>query len=257
MAQMQVILLEHIESLGQMGDVVKVKMGFARNYLLPQRKAMRATDQNRAYFDSRRAQLEADNLKRKGEAEAVGAKMNGARIVVIRQAGESGQLYGSVAAKDVADGLTATGFTVSKSQVVIDRPIKTIGIQTVRVALHPEVSVNVLVNVGQSDEEARRQQERYDRGEQPVVLAADREIAAEHTAPAALPAAPAPIEAEPAKKKERKDRKEAKDSTAGDKAPAKGKGKAAAPAAPTEKKGKRGKAEAKDKEAKEKRGKKS
>lgn len=255
MAQMQVILLERIESLGQMGDVVKVKMGFARNYLLPQRKAMRATGHNRAYFESRRAQLEADNLKRKGEAEAVAAKMNGARIVVIRQAGESGQLYGSVAAKDVADSLTATGFTVGKSQIVIDRPIKSIGIQTVRVALHPEVSVNVLVNVGQSDEEARQQQERFDRGEQPVVLAAERQMAAE-APPSAAPPVPA-AESEPAKKKARKERKEAKDEDAAeDKTRAKGKTKTAAPPASAEKKGKKDKSNATGKDGKEKRGKK-
>ncbi len=252
MAQMQVILLERIESLGQMGDVVKVKMGFARNYLLPQRKAMRATEQNKAYFESRRAQLEADNLKRKSEAEAVGGKMNGARIIVIRQAGESGQLYGSVAAKDIADQLTSGGFTVDKSQVVIDRPIKTIGIQTVRVMLHPEVSVNVLVNVGQSEDEARQQQERYDRGEQPVVLAADREAMV--VAPAVAAPPPEAVPAEAPKKKERKERKE--ESVAEDKPAAKGRAKAAAADASAEKKGKKDKAEAKGKDGKEKRGKK-
>jgi large subunit ribosomal protein L9 len=199
MAQLQVILLERIESLGQMGDVVRVKLGFARNFLLPQKKALRATKDNIAYFESRRAQLEADNLKLRGEAEAVAARMKDARIVVIRQAGETGQLYGSVNAKDAADGLTAAGYTIQKRQVVIDRPIKAIGIHTVRVVLHPEVSVNVLVNVGQSEDEAKLQQERFDRGEQPVVLKAEAEAAetALVAAPETAPAAPA-AEAQPA-----------------------------------------------------------
>src|SRR5262245_42960286 len=149
MAQMQVILLERVENLGQMGDVVKVKQGYARNFLLPEKKALRATKENVSYFESRRAQLEADNLTRKSEAESVSAKMDKARITLVRQAGESGQLYGSVAARDIAEGLTAGGYTIDKRQVVIDRPIKMIGIHTVRVVLHPEVNVNVLVNVGQ------------------------------------------------------------------------------------------------------------
>ncbi|MCW5772494.1 MAG: 50S ribosomal protein L9 [Rhodospirillaceae bacterium] len=190
---MQVILLERVENLGQMGDVVKVKLGYARNFLLPHKKAMRATKDNVGYFESRRAQLEADNLKRKGEAEAVGTKMDKARISVVRQAGETGQLYGSVSARDVADGLTAGGYTVQKRQVVIERPIKTIGLHTVRVILHPEVSVGVLVNVAQSDEEAKLQFERFDRGENPVAAAADER---EEEAPApAEGEAPAPEEA--------------------------------------------------------------
>lgn len=198
MAQIQVILLERIESLGQMGDVVKVKQGYARNFLLPQKKALRATKDNVSYFESRRAQLEADNLKRKSEAEAVSGKMDKARIIIVRQAGESGQLYGSVSARDIADGLTASGFTVEKRQVIIDRPIKMIGIHTVRVVLHPEVSISVLVNVGQSEEEAKLQAERFDRGESPVVLKTEAE-AAEAAQEAAAAVFDAPAEAKPAK----------------------------------------------------------
>ena len=196
MAQMQVILLERVENLGQMGDVVKVRQGYARNFLLPQKKALRATKDNVTYFETRRAQLEADNLSRKGEAEAVAAKMDKARVTVVRQAGESGQLYGSVSARDIAEGLTAGGYTVDKRQVVIDRPIKMIGIHTVRVVLHPEVSVAVLVNVGQSEDEARLQAERLDRGESPVVLRAESD--AEEAAAQAAAAAAAFAAAQPA-----------------------------------------------------------
>ncbi len=202
MAQIQVILLERVENLGQMGDVVKVRQGYARNFLLPQKKALRATKDNVSYFESRRAQLEADNLTRKSEAESVSSKMDKARIIVVRQAGESGQLYGSVSARDIAEGLTASGYTVEKRQVVIDRPIKMIGIHTVRVVLHPEVSVGVHVNVGQSEEEAKLQAERFDRGESPVVLKSEAEAAevAARAAAAAAAAAFAPVPEEaPAK----------------------------------------------------------
>jgi large subunit ribosomal protein L9 len=198
MAQIQVILLERVENLGQMGDVVKVKQGYARNFLLPQKKALRATKDNVGYFESRRAQLEADNLSRKSEAESVSGKMDKARIIVVRQAGESGQLYGSVSARDIADGLTAAGYTVEKRQVVIGRPIKTIGIHAVRVVLHPEVSVGVFVNVGQSEEEAKLQGERFDRGERPVVLRTETD-AAEAAQAAADAAFEAPAEETPAK----------------------------------------------------------
>ncbi len=198
MAQMQVILLERVENLGQMGDVVKVKQGYARNFLLPQKKALRATKDNVSYFESRRAQLEADNLHKKSEAESVAAKMDKARIVVVRQAGESGQLYGSVSARDIAEGLTAAGYTVEKRQVVIDRPIKMIGIHTVRVVLHPEVSVAVLVNVGQSEDEAKLQAERFDRGESPVVLKSEMEAAEIAAQTAAAAAVGATAEAPPA-----------------------------------------------------------
>lgn len=198
MAQVQVILLERVENLGQMGDVVKVKQGYARNFLLPQKKALRATKDNVSYFESRRAQLEADNLSRKSEAESVSTKMAKARIIVVRQAGESGQLYGSVSARDIADGLTASGYTVAKRQVVIDKPIKMIGIHSVRVVLHPEVSVGVYVNVGQSEEEAKLQAERFDRGESPVVLKTEAE-AAEAAQAAAEAAFEPPAEEKPAK----------------------------------------------------------
>src|SRR5690349_18666040 len=151
------ILLERVEKLGQMGQIVKVKPGYARNFLLPQKKAMRATKENLAYFETQRAQLEANNLTRKSEAGEVGEKLEGVSVVLIRQAGESGQLYGSVAARDIAEAVTAAGFTVEKRQIVLERPIKTLGMHPVRVMLHPEVGVTVTVNVAQSEEAARMQ----------------------------------------------------------------------------------------------------
>ena len=162
-----VILLERVENLGQMGQVVKVRPGFARNYLLPQKKAMRATKDNLAYFEKQRAQLEAANLTRKTEAEQVAQKLDGLSVVVIRQAGESGQLYGSVSARDIADGVTAAGFTITRGQVVLDKAIKTLGLYKLRVVLHPEVSVQVTANVAQSAEEAEMQAKGID----PVRLA--------------------------------------------------------------------------------------
>ena len=153
----ELILLERVENLGQMGQVVKVRPGFARNYLLPQKKALRATKDNLAYFDKQRAQLEAQNLKRKGEAEEVAKKLDGLKVVLVRQAGESGQLYGSVSARDVADAVTAAGFTVEKRQVILDKQLKTLGLHKLRVSLHPEVSVAVTVNIAQSEEEAAMQ----------------------------------------------------------------------------------------------------
>ena len=151
------ILLERVDKLGQMGQIVKVKPGFARNYLLPQKKAMRATKENLAYFETQRAQLEANNLHRKSEAAEVGTKVEGVSVVLIRQAGESGQLYGSVAARDIAEAVTKAGFTVDKRQIVLDRPIKTLGLHPVRVMLHPEVAVTVTANVAQSAEAAEMQ----------------------------------------------------------------------------------------------------
>jgi large subunit ribosomal protein L9 len=153
----ELILLERVEKLGQMGQMVKVKPGFARNYLLPQKKALRATKENLAYFETQRAQLEANNLQRKFEATEIGGKIEGLSVVIVRQAGESGQLYGSVSARDIAEAVTEAGFTVEKRQVVLDRPIKTLGLHLVRVALHPEVSVTVTANVAQSAEEAEMQ----------------------------------------------------------------------------------------------------
>ncbi len=154
---MEIILLERIEKLGQMGDVVKVKPGFARNYLLPQKKALRATKANMEVFESQRAQLEADNLKRKEEAEAAAKKIEGMAVVMIRQAGDTGQLYGSVTARDIAEALTEAGATVSRSQVMQDNPIKVLGLHSVRVRLHPEVVVTVTANVARSTAEAEVQ----------------------------------------------------------------------------------------------------
>ena len=157
MSVMEVILLERIEALGQMGDVVKVKPGYARNYLLPTKKAMRATKQNREYFETQRAQLEAQNLKRRQDAEAVSAKMTDVSVIILRQAGEAGQLYGSVSTRDIAEVVTAGGFTVDRRQVVMEHPIKTLGVHEVSVALHPEVVVKVSLNVARSEDEAARQ----------------------------------------------------------------------------------------------------
>lgn len=154
---MQVILLERIENLGQMGDEVKVKNGFARNYLLPQNKALRANDINRKVFAAQRAQLEADNLKRKSEAEAVAEKLDGQTFTLIRQAGDRGQLYGSVSTRDIAEAITAGGFTVGRHQVPLDRPIKDIGLVPMTVILHPEVKVSVTINVARNEHEAERQ----------------------------------------------------------------------------------------------------
>lgn len=153
----ELILLERVEKLGQMGQLVKVKPGFARNYLLPQKKALRATKENLAYFESQRAQLEANNLQRKAEATEIGAKIEGLTIVIVRQAGESGQLYGSVSARDIADAVTEAGFTIEKRQVVLERPIKTLGLHQLKIVLHPEVSVTITANVAQSAEEAEMQ----------------------------------------------------------------------------------------------------
>ena len=154
---MQVILLERIEKLGQMGDVVNVKPGYARNYLLPEKKAMRATEENRRYFAKQRVQLEAVNLERREEAQAVAAKMAGLSVTLIRQAGEAGQLYGSVGARDIADAMLAAGFEVSRKQVKLAPPIKTVGIHDVRVDLHAEVAVTVKANIARSPEEAEIQ----------------------------------------------------------------------------------------------------
>jgi large subunit ribosomal protein L9 len=154
---MDVILLERVAKLGQMGDVVTVKNGYARNFLLPNGKALRANETNKAHFDRDKTQLEARNLEARNEAETVGDKLNGETFVAIRQAGETGQLYGSVAPRDVAELLSEGGFSVERSQVRLDRPIKTIGMQEVLVVLHPEVEVPVTINVARSTDEAERQ----------------------------------------------------------------------------------------------------
>jgi large subunit ribosomal protein L9 len=153
----EVVLLERVEKLGQMGQVVKVRPGFARNFLLPQKKALRATKDNLAYFEQQRTQLEAQNLQRRGEAEQVAKKLDGIIVVLIRQAGESGQLYGSVTGRDIADAVTAAGYTVGRGQIVLDKAIKTLGLHKLRLVLHPEVSVHVTANIAQSPEEAEMQ----------------------------------------------------------------------------------------------------
>jgi len=154
---MQVILLERVEKLGQMGDEVKVKDGFARNFLLPQKKALRANKTNREYFLGQKAQLEARNLEQKKEAEAVGKKLDGKTFMLIRQAGDRGQLYGSVSPRDIADAITEGGVSVTRTQVPLDTAIKTIGLFKVSVRLHPEVRVGVTINVARSEDEAERQ----------------------------------------------------------------------------------------------------
>ena len=154
---MQVILLERVEKLGQMGDVVKVRDGFARNYLLPKKKALRATAQNRSYFETQRAQLEARNLERKSEAQTVAEKLEGKTFTLLRQAGDRGQLYGSVSPRDISDVITAGGFSVSRTQVPLDKAIKDIGLVPVSVVLHPEVRVGVTINVARTEDEAERQ----------------------------------------------------------------------------------------------------
>jgi len=154
---MQVILLERVEKLGQMGDEVKVKDGFARNFLLPKKKALRATKNNREYFQSQKTQLEARNLERKSEAQNVAAKLEGKVFVLLRQAGDRGQLYGSVSPRDIADAISAGGFSVSRTQVPLDHAIKAIGLHPLGVVLHPEVRVKVTINVARTEDEAGRQ----------------------------------------------------------------------------------------------------
>ncbi len=155
---MQVILLERIEKLGQMGDVVNVRSGYARNYLLPQKKAVTKTDDNMVYFESQRAQLEAANLEHKSEAEKLSEKIEGIFVAMVRQAGEAGQLYGSVNARDIAAGVAEAGFNIERRQITLERPIKTIGLHPVTVSLHPEVQVTVTANVARSAEEAATQE---------------------------------------------------------------------------------------------------
>ncbi len=154
---MEVILLERVEKLGQMGDVVTVKDGCARTFLLPQKKALRATANNKAAYEADKARLEAENLERRNEAEAVAAKMADVKVIMIRAAGESGQLYGSVSSRDIADAVTEAGVAINRTQVVLDRAIKTLGLHDVVVRLHPEVAVTVIVNIARSSDEAETQ----------------------------------------------------------------------------------------------------
>ncbi|MCU4158877.1 50S ribosomal protein L9 [Acidiphilium sp. AL] len=157
MANVELILLQRVEKLGQMGEIVKVRPGYARNFLLPQAKAVRATKNNRERFERERVQLEAQNLKRREEAERVAERVHGLSVVLIRQASDAGSLYGSVTARDIADGCAASGLTIERSQVLLEHPIKTLGLTQVRVALHPEVVMKVTVNVARSPEEAEKQ----------------------------------------------------------------------------------------------------
>jgi large subunit ribosomal protein L9 len=154
---MDVILLERIEKLGSIGDVVKVKNGYARNFLLPRGKALRANESNRKVFEANREKIEANNAERRGTAEVEAKKVDGAKIQLIRQASNTGQLYGSVSARDLAEALETAGYKVAKNQIVLDRPIKAIGLQDVKIALHPEVSVTINVNIARSPEEAELQ----------------------------------------------------------------------------------------------------
>ena len=154
---MQIILLERVEKLGQMGDLVNVKPGYARNYLLPQGKALRANKANLERFESEKAQREADNLSRRVEAEAEATKMSGLAVSMVRAASEMGQLFGSVTSRDIAEGVTQAGFTIQRGQVIMDKSIKTLGLHDIRVSLHPEVSITVVVNVARSLDEAETQ----------------------------------------------------------------------------------------------------
>ncbi|WP_291367337.1 50S ribosomal protein L9 [Acetobacter sp. UBA5411] len=157
MAATEVILLQRVEHLGQMGDLVKVKPGYARNFLLPQGKAIRANAANRERFERERIQLEAQNVKRREEAERLSERMEGLSVVLIRQAGDGGNLYGSVSTRDIAQATTEAGLTITRNQVFLPHPIKSLGLYDVRVALHPEVSISVRVNVARTVEEAERQ----------------------------------------------------------------------------------------------------
>ncbi len=171
---MKVVLLERVEHLGAIGDVVSVKDGFARNFLLPRQKALRATTSNLKVFDAQRHQIEARNAEARATAERLGARLDGESYVLIRQAGESGQLYGSVSGRDVAEAVEAGGGHVERSQVVLDRPIKTLGVHEVKVRLHAEVTVTIKVNIARSQDEAERQS----RGENVIASQFDEERAA-------------------------------------------------------------------------------
>jgi large subunit ribosomal protein L9 len=170
---MEVILLERVAKLGQIGDVVRVRDGFARNFLLPQGKALRATESNRAKFETMKTQLEARNLERKSEADGVAKRLDGQSFVLLRQAGEGGQLYGSVSARDIAGALTEGGFSVERSQIVLNIPIKSIGLHKLKVALHAEVEVEITINVARNEDEAARQA----RGEDLTIARSDEEEA--------------------------------------------------------------------------------
>ena len=175
---MDVILLERIEKLGQMGDVVAVRPGFARNYLLPQKKALRATKDNKVLFETQRTQLEASNLELKNEADTISTKLAGLSITIVRQASDNNQLYGSVTVRSIAQSITDTGFTVDSKQVQMARPIKTVGMHEVIVKLHPEVSVSITANVARSEEEAVAQAEGRTLNEDDQIEAAQQDTVA-------------------------------------------------------------------------------
>ncbi len=179
MATTELILLQRVEKLGQMGEIVRVKPGYARNYLLPQKMALRANKANREHFEGQRAQLEAQNIKRREEAERLAERIGQLSVVIIRQASDSGSLYGSVSVRDIADGAKDGGLTVNRTQVILEHPIKTLGLSTVRIVLHPEVSLPVTVNVARSVEEAEKQArgERVGQDTEEEEAAADAEIA--------------------------------------------------------------------------------
>ena len=200
---MEVILLERVEKLGAIGDVVKVKDGFARNYLLPRKKALRANEANRKLFEANRARIEEENANRRSDAEKAAKSVDGKTVQLIRQASNTGQLYGSVSARDVVEALEAEGAHVTKSQVVLDRPIKAIGVHEVKIALHPEVAVTVKVNVARSPEEADLQAQGVDVMAQmferdTAAFTEDYDPNAEPGATAEAPAEAAPAEAAPA-----------------------------------------------------------
>ncbi|WP_375617653.1 MULTISPECIES: 50S ribosomal protein L9 [unclassified Bartonella] len=156
---MDIILLERIPRLGQMGDIVSVKDGYARNFLLPQGKALRANEANKKHFEVQRAQLEARNLERKSEAQKISEKLDGQSFIVVRSAGETGQLYGSVSTRDIAEIITDEGFSIGRNQIELNHPIKMIGLHTITLSLHPEVQISVIINVARSTSEAQRQAE--------------------------------------------------------------------------------------------------
>ncbi len=178
MASVELILLQRVDKLGQMGELVRVKPGYARNFLLPQKRAIRANKSNLAKFEETRVQLEAQNIKRREEAERLAERMGGLAVVIIRQAGDSGSLYGSVSNRDIAEKVTEAGLTVSRQQIVLDHPIKSLGLSKVRVVLHPEVAMQVTVNVARSPEEAEKQA----RGEAVGAAAADEQDEADAAA---------------------------------------------------------------------------
>ncbi|WEK42560.1 MAG: 50S ribosomal protein L9 [Candidatus Sphingomonas colombiensis] len=193
---MDVILLERVEKLGSIGDVVKVKDGFARNYLLPNKKAMRANEANRKVFEANRARIESENANRRGDAEKEAKNFNNVSVTIIRQASNTGQLYGSVAVRDIIEALVADKHKVAKSQIVLDRPIKAIGVYEVKVALHPEVAVTIKVNVARSPEEAELQASGVDVAAQMFEEGRDQGGFTEDYDPNAEPGASAEVQSE-------------------------------------------------------------